>query len=99
MKPETLTIERLKQIQPGEIISQGTTANSPEGILMTDYDIGKELLWIAKKGHGYDDWCIYAHWAENGLDFVITNGDKVTSERNIKKLVPCTEEVYSLYRF
>lgn len=94
-----LTIEKLDKIPRGEIFSTGITTNDPDGIYMTDYNFGKSLLWIAKKGNGYNDWAIYIHWAEKGIEFVKTQGDKVTNKENIQKLVPCDNEVFSKYRY
>lgn len=83
----------------GNIFAKGVIANSPEGLFMTsdpEYQ-GRPLLWLAKRGNGYHDWAIYVHWAENGEDFVRTNGDKV-SIHNIQKLVDCDDAALSMYR-
>lgn len=93
-----LTLEKLHVIKPGTIFAQGVAENSPAGLYMVDSDIGKKLLWIAKKGYGYDDWVIYCHWEENGLEYVKERGDKVSDKDNIQKLVPCDEKVLELYR-
>jgi len=91
-----LDLETLQTIPKGTIFAKGETTDDQNGINMTRS--GKQLKWIAKKGYGYDDWAIYAHWATMSDHFVETQGDKVTSEQNIKKLVPCSDEVYSKYR-
>ena len=96
MKKE-LTIEDLKAMNPGEIFAEGTVENSPDGVFMTNSNIGKELCWVAKRG-GYWDWAIYIHWADKGRDFVITNGDKVMTDAFIKRLVPCNDEAFNMYR-
>ena len=93
-----MNIDRFNAVPDGEVFSKGEIENSPDGIYMTDTRKGEMLKWVAKKGYG-NDWGIYIHWAESGYDFVITNGDKVTSESNIKKLVPCTDELFELYRY
>lgn len=89
---------RFDSIKPDSVIAQGTCINSPHDIFMINKDIGRELLWIAVKGYA-DDWCIYLHWKDKGFDFVRNNGDKVTSEYNIKNLVPCVDEVFNKYRY
>lgn len=94
---DMLTLDLLKSMEPDSIISWGIIPNHPEGLYMTDSNIGKELIWVAKRG-GYHDWAIYTHWAEKGIDYVLTNGDKVTTDSNIKKLVPCDEEALRMYR-
>ena len=93
-----LTLEQLKAMPPGTVFAQGEAENSPDGIYMTSYRIGDPLLWVAKRG-GVHDWAIYIHWADQGRDFVISNGDKVMDKANIKKLVPCEDEAFKMYRF
>lgn len=80
------------------IFARGEIANSPDGIYMTDTRKGDTLKWIAKRGE-IDDWAIYIHWSENGYEFVESNGDKVISAMNIKKLVPCDDEAFKMYRY
>lgn len=92
-----LNLEEFNKIMAGDIFAKGETENSPDGIYMTDNNIHRPLRWLAKKGYG-NDWCIYIHWATSSYDFVESNGDKVGSEKNILKLVPCTDEVLKLYR-
>lgn len=93
-----LTLQQLKGMKPETIFAKGEIENSPDGLFMTTSNIGKKLIWVAKRG-GIHDWAIYCHWAEKGEQFVITNGDKVTAASNIKKLVPCDEESFSMYRY
>lgn len=81
-----------------DIIAFGEVENSPLGLFMTDSDIGRKLLWVAKRGSAHD-WAIYTYWAEYGIQYVINNGEKVTYKSNIKKLVPCTDAALNLYRF
>ena len=85
-------------MKPSSVFASGEIENSPDGIFMTSSNIGKKLLWIAKRG-GIHDWAIYCHWADKGIEYVISNGDKVTSPQNIKKLVPCDDEAFSMYRY
>jgi len=93
-----LTLEKLKAMQPNEVIDCGIAPNSPEGIFMTDSNIGKELLWVAKRGRIHD-WTIYCHWKEKGMQYVLDCGDKITSKANIQKLVLCDDEAFKMYRF
>jgi len=92
-----LTVSQLKQMPPGTIFAQGETENSPEGIYMTDKMVGRKMLWVAKRGIIHD-WVIYIHWEDMGIAHVISNGDKVMDQNNIKKLVPCTKEALQMYR-
>jgi hypothetical protein len=94
---ELLTKEKFDLIPGGDIFASGIIKNEETGIYMTSTDIGRELLWIAKKGYG-DDWAIYTHWASNGLKYVLEQGDKICTDEYIKKLVPCTDEIFKRYR-
>ena len=92
-----LTLDQLKAMVPGQIIASGVVPNSPEGVYMTNENSGKELLWIAKRG-GIHDWAIYIHWKEKGFDYVLEQGDKVINPANVRKLVPCDDEAFKMYR-
>ena len=63
---------------------------------MTNSNIGKKLLWLAKRG-AIHDWAIYVHWADRGFDYVLHEGDKV-SKYNVRKLIKCTDEALNMYR-
>ena len=92
-----LTVADLEKMEPGTIFAEGIVENSPEGIYMTDDDLGRKLYWLAKRGN-IPDWCIYIHWADYGRAFVEQEGDKVSSKDNIQKLVPCDDAAYKAYR-
>ncbi len=92
-----LTIEQFRKIPNGTVFAKGQTENSPEGVFMSDKNIGKQMLWAAKKGYD-DDWVVYIFWAEMGIDFVLSNGDKVFDPANIQKLVPCEQALLKIYR-
>ncbi len=91
-----LTLEEFNSTPDGEVILYGTTIDGPDGCNMSGS--GKELRWMAKKGHG-DDWAIYVGWATHIWSFIKTNGDKVKDPSNIKRLVPCEDAVFDKYRF
>lgn len=93
---DKLTLEQLKAMKPG-VFAKGIVENSPKGIYMTDSRIGENLCWVAKRG-GYHDWTIYLAWEEQGYGFALRQGQKITNEANIKKLVSCTDEAFSYYR-
>jgi hypothetical protein len=92
-----LTKEQFEKIPDGEAFATGVLPNSPEGIFMTNSNPGQDLRWVAKKSYGHN-WVIYCHWAIYSEDYVKQHGDKVHSEDNIKKCVPCDDDVLSLYR-
>lgn len=93
---EELTVDQLKAMQPG-VFAKGEVANSPDGAYMTDQRPGDTLVWVAKRG-GMHDWCIYCAWKEQGYGFALSNGQKMITEKYIRKLVPCTDEAFNLYR-
>jgi hypothetical protein len=93
---ETLTKEKFDKINHGDVFAKGNTIDCQEGVNMSNS--GRELRWIAKKGYGYD-WAIYIHFAINSDEWIERSGDKVTSEKNIRFLVPCTDEVFKKYRY
>lgn len=86
-----LTIEKLKEMKPGELFATGIgTYNELNN---------KEVRWVAVRGNGMPDWAIYYHLPYNNKHTVARNGDKCFIESVIKRLVPCTDEAYNLYRF
>lgn len=95
MKTTELTIEQFNKIPAGQTIAMGVSPNSPEGIFMTTG--GGNLRWVAVKGYA-NDWAIYCHWDHHSSDWIRKHGDKVHAEENIKRCVPCTDEVFNLYR-
>ena len=89
-----LDLEMLESIPRGTVFAAGKTTDDNNGVNMTNS--GKPLKWIAKKG--YNDWAIYIHWDTVSDYSVETQGDKVSSEKNIKRLVPCSDEAFNKYR-
>jgi len=101
MSKEKLTLEQLKKMKPETIFAKGTLVDSPDGINLARTD--RRVGWVAVRG-GIHDWCIYAqnpHEGEMawGLEQVKRMGDKITSEEHIKKLVPCDNEAFEMYRY
>jgi len=92
---EELTIERLRVMKPG-IFASGFTVDSPEGVNMAR--TGKRLRWVAVCGHA-EDWAIYVGLADEDRETVRDVGDKVTSESNLRKLVPCDDRAFKMYRY
>ena len=91
-----LTVDQLKNMKPDTIFASGETTDDPDGINMTGS--GKELRWVACRG-GIHDWAIYIQGSNWTDDMVKRMGDKVTSEANIRKLVPCDDEAFGWYRY
>lgn len=92
----SLTVAKLKTIEPGTIFATGFAMDSETGVFMAN--TGKKLRWVAVKGHGYDDWCIYVHLAEHDEHYVKSQGDKVGFEAHIRRCVECDDEALALYR-
>lgn len=91
-----LTLQSLKDMKPQTMFAQGKSIDSPEGINMTNS--GKMLRWVAVRG-GIHDWAIYTHFAYKDVEWIRRCGDKVHSKENIKKLCPCDDEAFSMYRY
>jgi len=91
-----LTVEQLKAMPARTIFATGTAIDAPDGLFMTGS--GKELRWVAVRG-GIYDWTIYCHFSIYDQDWIRDHGDKVCFDSHIKKLVPCTDEAFGLYRF
>ena len=90
-----LTLKKLKEMKSGTIFAKGEIIDSPYGINMAN--TSKLLKWVAVRG-GIHDWAIYCHLALNSYEWIRSQGNKVHSEENIKKLVPCDEEAFNMYR-
>jgi len=93
---ELLTLEKLKAMKPYSVFATGTVENSLEGIFTTRD--GGLLRWVAVRG-GIWDWAIYIHWADKSITWIKNHGDKVIGEANIRKLVPCDDEAFKMYRY
>lgn len=91
-----LTKKEFEKLPFDTIFKKGEIDNSPTGLYMNN--LGGKLKWVAKKG-AINDWCIYTYWNDKTYDYVEQNGDKVHDDKNIKILVPCTDEVLDLYRY
>jgi len=69
-----LTIEKLKELEPGEIFAQGVAWDRPGDLYMEGS--GRKLRWLACRGKGMHDWAIYCHYVQlwkgedGGIDFV-----------------------------
>jgi hypothetical protein len=90
-----MTLEEFKEIPAGEVFRVVTTKYHTVERIDGEWPT---LMFVCKKGHGYDDWTIYFHYPEKGVEWICRSGDKVSSERNIRSIFPCSDDVYSLYR-
>ena len=91
-----VTLEQLKAMKPNAIFATGTANDDPEGLFMANTN--RLLRWVAVRG-GIWDWAIYCHFADRDEEWIKRHGDKVHDEKHIRKLVPCDDEAFSMYRF
>jgi len=89
-----LTLKSLKETKAG-IFASGVMHDDPAGINMTNS--GKLLRWVAVKGER-GDWAVYCHFANRTKESIRLSGDKIISKHNVKRVVPCTDEAFELYR-
>lgn len=93
-----LTLEQLKAMPPYCAFATGTIENSPEGFYVTTESQGKLIRWVAKRGQIHD-WTIYYYWSDWDVQRILDNGDKVLNSEVIKRMVPCNDEAFKMYRF
>lgn len=92
-----LTVQMLKEMEPGKLFAHGEIQDSPLGINMNGS--GKQLRWVAVRGEGMPDWAIYYHHLYHSWSFIIREGDKVCGEHHVKRLVACDDESFKMYCF
>lgn len=93
--PTKLAVQDIQNMKPG-IFAEGIALDNPYGIHMTGS--GRQLRWVAVRG-GAPDWKIYCHYIEKSKEEVASNGDKIHDPETIKRLVPCTDEAFKMYRY
>lgn len=91
-----LTLQQLKDMEPDTIFATGETTDDPNGANMTGS--GQALKWVATRG-GIHDWAIYIHTADKSEEWIKRQGDKIHNRETIKKLVPCDDEAFAMYRY
>jgi len=85
-----LTYEKLEKMKPCETIATGT-GTYPEVI-------NEEIRWVAVRGGGCPDWAIYYLRPDETVNHIKQEGDKMFTESVIKRLVPCDEKAWGMYR-
>lgn len=91
-----MTFQDLKEMSPNSIFAFGEVIDNSTGINITGS--GEMLRWVAVRG-GIHDWAIYCHFADKTKEWIKDYGDKIFRESHIKKLVPCTDEAFKMYRY
>lgn len=95
-----LKLHELEDMEPYTIFASGITIDNASGINMANSD--EKLKWVACRGQIHD-WCIYCLVDDScevfSDGYVHDYGEKITSEHNIKKLVPCEDDAFDMYRY
>ena len=94
-----MNLEKFYELNHGEIFATGVVDNSKEGIEAFAFSPGDKLKWIAKVSNGDHSWAIYYHFADATNKIIKEYGIKVKDLETIKRLVPCTPEMLSKYRY
>ena len=93
---DPFTTKDLYDLDPDTVFAKGEMEDSPDGLHMTGS--GQPLRWMAKTGAA-DDWCIYCSHRDASDLHLLRLGQKVADKNNIRKCVPCTDDVLSRYRY
>jgi hypothetical protein len=91
-----MLLKDLEQMPAGTIFATGLALDNEDGLFISN--TGKELRWVAVVG-GNIDWSIYCYYAERSMDWIKAHGDKVHTERNIRKCIICDDEMFARYRY
>lgn len=91
MAKKMITKQKLKDMMDGRIFNTGT-GTFPEVI-------DREIRWIAKRGDSYYDWTIYYGLVSWSTERIAREGSKMFTGSVIKRLVPCDNQAFGLYRF
>lgn len=84
-----LTVQELKNMESDKIIGSGFFYSELHE---------KGIRWAAIRGKNYHDWALYYHIPEKIIDYTIRLGVKSSSENIVRKLVPCDNEAWKMYR-
>jgi hypothetical protein len=96
MKEPDMTGAELDAIPAGTVFKTGEIVDAPEGVNM--HGTGRMLKFVAVKGYA-NDWAVYCHWAHHDEEFIRGEGQKIVGSVNIRRCVPCSNEVIARYRY
>ena len=95
MEEQLMTVEEFKKLPKG-IIRTGCISNSPTGVFMTDDEDLRMLKFVVnKRVEGM--WTAYIGRASQTFDDIAKHGDKSFTESYIRRMFPCSDEVFKLY--
>lgn len=89
-----MTIEELNKLEIG-MIRTGTISNSPTGVFMTDDPELTHLTFVVNKR--VEGWTVYIGRTSQTFEDILKHGDKSNTEEYIRRMFPCTDEVWKLY--
>ena len=97
IRNDLLSLDQLDAIPPKSIFAHGVVE---DGTQYFNYENGRfgDLRWVAVRGY-IADWAIYVHLEKYPVEYVRNQGDKIITEKYIRYLVPCTDEVFARYRY
>ena len=112
-KEGVLTLAKLKAMEPDTVFAKGTFIDSPEGCNLAN--TGKEVRWVAVRGgiHDWAIYAQNPYYIDDfgpevmavgysgvwDWQMIADQGDKVYNESHIRKLVPCDDEAFEMYRY
>jgi len=111
---KVLTLKELKSMEPNSIFAQGTFLDSPEGCNIADTGLMVRWVAVRGGIHDWAIYCQNpysmedttigdtTYFGNSGVwdwQMIADQGDKITSEENIRKLVPCDNESFKMYRY
>ena len=92
-----LDLKMLIDMPGGTIFATGILMDAQGQLHMAS--TGKQLRWVAVRGHDLGDWSVYCHFAaDHNVAEVASIGDKVMDEDHIRRCVPCDDESIAHYR-
>lgn len=86
-----ITVEKLKEMEPGTIFATGETE-------LDIFDDIQTVRWVAIRG-GIHDWAIYYHHPDKSDIEISRIGDKLHDLDKVQELVPADNEAIRMYRY
>jgi len=93
-----ITKKIFDKIPQGETFAVGLIPNHPDGAFLVRKDQGRLLRWVVVKGYN-NDWTLYCSWMNrSSIQTVQSGGDKMITEKYIRRCIDVSDEVFKLYR-
>ena len=95
-----LKLQMLQTMEPNSVFSTGTAPADTLGLGLPQTE-GAEaptlLRWCAVRGSHFA-WAIYALPADRDVAWICAYGDKIHDPEILRRLVPCTDAAFAVYR-